>query len=124
MDAELKKKWLVALRSGDYMQGNDVLRTKADGYCCLGVLCNVIDPTRWQLAPKYDHYYAYRFGDGDDTRLDSTEIPTNDRDWYGISFDNMNQLMVMNDGGRLRPDDSVILSQTFEQIADWIEENL
>ena len=39
-------KWLAALRSGKYQQSTQVLRG-AEGFCCLGVLCDVIDPTRW-----------------------------------------------------------------------------
>lgn len=40
-----KKKWLEALRSGEYKQGRRRLKTKlSDGsyeYCCLGVLCEI-----------------------------------------------------------------------------------
>jgi hypothetical protein len=40
MDAELKARWLQALRSGEYVQDSGSLRT-SNGYCCLGVLCEV-----------------------------------------------------------------------------------
>jgi hypothetical protein len=44
MDAQLKAKWVKALRSGKYRQGKQVLLNE-DGeersYCCLGVLCAV-----------------------------------------------------------------------------------
>jgi len=46
MDAELKEKWIEALRSGKYEQGRGFLRRK-DKYCCLGVLCDLIDPEGW-----------------------------------------------------------------------------
>jgi hypothetical protein len=39
-------KWLKALRSGDYKQGRDLLRTGEEGnyaYCCLGVLQQCLD---------------------------------------------------------------------------------
>jgi hypothetical protein len=39
-------KWLKALRSGDYKQGRDFLRTGNEGnyaYCCLGVLQQCLD---------------------------------------------------------------------------------
>lgn len=35
-------KWIEALRSGDYKQGNRLLRDIEDNYCCLGVLCEVM----------------------------------------------------------------------------------
>lgn len=34
------KKWVDALRSGDYKQGKNVLHA-TDGYCCLGVACEL-----------------------------------------------------------------------------------
>jgi hypothetical protein len=40
MDAELKAKWIGALRSGEYKQGRGKFEHE-DKYCCLGVLCVV-----------------------------------------------------------------------------------
>ncbi|EKS37796.1 hypothetical protein [Afipia clevelandensis] len=40
MNAELKKKWIEALRSGEYEQGRNYFE-KAGKFCCLGVLCKV-----------------------------------------------------------------------------------
>lgn len=40
-------KWLEALRSGKYNQTvNGCLRDE-DGFCCLGVVCDVIDSSKW-----------------------------------------------------------------------------
>ncbi len=54
IDPEFKVKWLAALRSGEYIQGQGALRTDLDGhnssYCCLGVACsllpNLVTPTQ------------------------------------------------------------------------------
>jgi hypothetical protein len=35
--------WITALGSGHYSQGQRKLRTVDDTYCCLGVLCDVLD---------------------------------------------------------------------------------
>ena len=40
MKADIKTKWLAALRSGQYEQTEGVLRN-GDGFCCLGVLCDI-----------------------------------------------------------------------------------
>jgi hypothetical protein len=40
MNKIVKKKWLNALRSGEYKQTSECLRD-SNGYCCLGVLCEV-----------------------------------------------------------------------------------
>jgi len=42
MPEETMKKWLEALRSGEYKQGRRFLKTE-EGYCCLGVLQDVLD---------------------------------------------------------------------------------
>lgn len=46
--------WLSALRSGDYEQRQGRLRSSDNHYCCLGVLCDIIDPYRWKQ--EGDHY--------------------------------------------------------------------
>ena len=44
----LTKKWIEALRSGQYVQGQGSLRYY-DKYCCLGVLCNIYyGHDKWQ----------------------------------------------------------------------------
>lgn len=40
MDAEIKRKWVEALRSGKYKQTSKYLH-RHGAYCCLGVLCIV-----------------------------------------------------------------------------------
>ena len=54
MPEETMKKWLTALRSGEYKQGTGALEvsTKGDShYCCLGVLQHMLDG-----AVEYDEY--------------------------------------------------------------------
>lgn len=45
MNKEIKKRWLKALRSGEYKQGKKALKTKK-GFCCLGVLCDIYSKTK------------------------------------------------------------------------------
>lgn len=55
----LLKKWIAALRSGKYKQTREALARMEDGekkFCCLGVLCDLVDPTKWE-----------NFGDGEGT---------------------------------------------------------
>ena len=40
MKADIKTKWVAALRSGQYEQTEGVLRNSY-GFCCLGVLCDL-----------------------------------------------------------------------------------
>ena len=53
LTSQLKNQWLAALRGTGpkpYTQTNGNLRD-AQGHCCLGVLCDVIDPKRWVNEP-------------------------------------------------------------------------
>lgn len=68
---EIKTKWLEALRSGTYKQTDGVLRRYTDpqslaqapetmGYCCLGVLAEVVQPGStvcdWQWVGNHWRY--------------------------------------------------------------------
>lgn len=96
MDAELKAKWVKALRSGQYEQGQGVLYNRDTGhYCCLGVLAEVagvfLDP------------------DGKPQRAGHL------RDHYDIlDQETQSDLWRMNDNH----------GKSFPEIADWIEKNL
>lgn len=52
---ESQEKWLTALESGQYMQGNSVLHnTAGNSFCCLGVACDLFIPeTKKKLAREY-----------------------------------------------------------------------
>ena len=55
MDTKVKTLWLGALRSGDYEQGQGVLRC-GEAYCCLGLLCVVaqFNPDWYRGLPDED----------------------------------------------------------------------
>ncbi len=53
MNANIKKIWLKALRSGEYEQTTTRLcRPRSDGvgFCCLGVLCDLSDDCPWMAV--------------------------------------------------------------------------
>ena len=116
MNPEIKKKWVEALRSGQYVQGRNKLRSPSSNdpdfpapsaFCCLGVLCDVVDSTQWQppMDRKPDYMlYGYH----------STSTPPDVLDTSGLGRTDEDALVKLNDDERW----------TFNQIADWIEENL
>ena len=65
MKKQWKQKWIEALRSGRYHQGQGYLRSvfqdpdgnrgdpALDKYCCLGVLCDLVDPSGWDAGGSY-----------------------------------------------------------------------
>ena len=66
------RQWARALRSGKYAQGNGYLRSKADvdEFCCLGVACDLLDPTGW--SSNYEGTSFYQHSHGSNELLDST----------------------------------------------------
>ena len=60
MDAEIKRKWVEALRSGNYQQGRNHLH-RDNKFCCLGVLCQITtgkmgyEQTRKHFPVKMEH---------------------------------------------------------------------
>lgn len=68
MKPEVKARWIEALRSGQYRQTSGLLRRNvppADGgvqHCCLGVLCDLYDPTRWEKEESASYSVYDSFG--------------------------------------------------------------
>lgn len=97
MKKEIADKWVSALRSGKYRQSKNVLKRRNkigdDSYCCLGVLCEV---TGQEDNPIYLSLLShYQCGIA------------------SINYDSQYALAKMND----------IEFKTFNQIADYIEQN-
>lgn len=119
---DLQKEWVAALRSGEYEQGKIHLRSSDGKYCCLGVLCDVIhkrEGTDWVWNDRTQSWECERdscftgtlsiglaekagllAGDGPIKQLTPENLK------YGC-------LWKMNDN----------LEWTFDQIADFIEQN-
>jgi hypothetical protein len=68
MQQDLKNKWIEALLSGKYKQGQASLRlTLVNGkqvHCCLGVLCDILDPDGWkELGDEDVHIHKSKRGE-------------------------------------------------------------
>jgi hypothetical protein len=121
MNPEVKSKWLEALRSGKYKQGQRRLRT-ADKFCCLGVLCDVLDSSKWRnkwedsnvLLPR-DVSRAVGLGDRDDGEIPREAVSDDERakTWLWLHPVGPIPLSVLNDSGF-----------KFEEIAGLIERYL
>jgi hypothetical protein len=98
MDVQWRDKWVEALRSGKYKQGRGGLRDTRFHYCCLGVLCDVIDPNGWNGVEHKGEI----------------ELPVNSiLSGVGLTLIDTGPLTRMNDSG-----------QSFNVIARYIERNL
>ena len=111
------KRWVKALRSGEYKQGSGALRM-GDEFCCLGVACDLFDNNGWRPS-GYDLLDNYLMNG----IVKVGSLPKEVMHWLGLA-DSSGYFMVgctqgqwasladANDGGA-----------TFDEIADLIEDN-
>ncbi len=100
MEEKYKRPWIEALRSGKYQQGRRTLCWD-NMYCCLGVLAEI---SGFLQKASLNHKTCYGYSD---------TLPENIARKFGI-YNIMCELIILNDHKKW----------TFDQIADWIEENL
>ena len=110
MKPELKAKWIAALRSGEYEQTTERMLDPEGGMCCLGVLADIQGLKVVPVAHT----------EGDDERELNGQVYCELRKMIGdtslLSHGGKSitkEVVGMNDSGK-----------TFDQIADWIKENL
>lgn len=125
---ENRRKWLEALRSGEFKQTTGVLARQNDdgkyGYCCLGVACEISGVASRDLTRGYDDRVRKVYGENE---ADLT-LPEEVRAWLGVETDspNLASPVVVNDDGDDETGLTILNDDygfTFEQIADAIEQN-
>ena len=119
MKSGIKKRWLKALRSDEYVQGNGQLcreNSKHDYFCCLGVLCDVLgEEFTEDPRPGMSKTLGVNInGEG----ITSYTLPDRLMAKAGLSWKEHRQLWWMNDGGGDQKRCSFI------EIANWIEAKL
>ncbi len=96
---ENRRRWVEALRSGEYEQGRFALR-RANEFCCLGVACDVLGSGEWSGTRGLSSF---------DAELYTLSIHM--RAKLGLTDLQVQELALMNDYHH----------HSFEQIADHIE---
>ena len=114
MESKMKKKWIKALRSGDYDQTDQKMVSHDDKFCCLGVLCNISGAGEW-IEPgnlfNIDWLYLVEINGVKHSHFG--HVPDKYADSIGLSESDQVMLANMNDDG-----------DPFSKIADYIEEYL
>lgn len=106
MEPKLKAKWVEALRSGNYTQGKFMLHNQAENtFCCLGVLCEVLEVPKRPQDKTGNLPMEYQFGDAWLIHGVPDDV---------LKFQVADKLVDMNGSG----------SKSFTEIADWIEKNI
>lgn len=96
---DIRKKWCEELRSGHYQQTREYLMD-GNGYCCLGVLCDIA----YKLGIYNIPLDAY-------DNLQTERLPEEIMKAADITYDICKDLACRNDNGR-----------PFDKIADLIEQ--
>ena len=112
-----KKAWIKALKSGDYIQGTGALKRSIDinnseiAYCCLGVACSVAGVPEEYITGEWINY------------VDGYEYDVVPEVLHGESDGNklVEALSCMND---THTADTTEHKFSFEDIADWIDDNI
>ena len=110
MSIELQREWVEALRSGKYKQETGALHI-AGGYCCLGVLCEVLTE-KGKLSRSGNWYELDTQEEGTLTMESSLAYPL--LKMIGIDAELESRLIAMNDDEE----------RTFPEIAAFIEEKV
>lgn len=112
MNKDIKEQWVEALRSGEYEQGRGTL-CQDNKFCCLGVLFDIAGgEVEGEWIPHDILSNAWRATSPSNSTLYG--LPTDFLDFCEVASSEAFNLICMNDNNE----------QSFEQIAEWIEENL
>jgi hypothetical protein len=116
MREDIKQEWTADLRSGKYKQGKGGLRNPPpeNGYCCLGVLCDIISRKpefqHWQWDGGFFQSIHAHIYNNSTVVANESYVPDSLADAIGLAHHQQRALASFNDQGF-----------SFEQIADKIE---
>lgn len=122
MNQDIKQKWVAALRSGEYVQDTQHLRT-CDGFCCLGVLSDLhvkeTGTMSWTTACEGTFY---ELEDDHGSTIDDEHLLTSTTEWAQLDW--VDPPVIYNDQVVSLSHLNDIKGLSFQQIADIIEEQL
>lgn len=127
MNSKIKEAWVNALRSGNYEQDRERLRS-VNGYCCLGVLCDIYAKehhVEWKfvgIEEKNPQPMDYWFFQGK-----SEMLPENVIDWAELESENPHVKIYEHEDDEYVWDTIANVNDTgytFSEIADIIQNQL
>lgn len=114
MKADIAEKWVNALESGKYTQSKGRLQDQ-NGYCCLGVLCDLAVQENVIPAPIFEvDYYAYG------ENKSNNYLPLKVKEWAGMK----DTSGTYGEKGRVLAYKNDTEGLSFKEIAKIIKENV
>lgn len=111
MSEDNARKWVAALRSGEYKQAQGALNVPEVGFCCWGVACDISKVGGWDVHSHYRVKYDVHSGTPPHEVIDWVGRGLYSLDLVDSRGGETDTLIDMNDSGEF----------TFDQIADVIE---
>ena len=108
MNPNLKQKWIDALLSDKYKQGLNRLRTYDNRFCCLGALCNIINPNGWVQNRWGDYVFRCESDLMEKVLSPAFRTATKLSNSYHATLTRLNDTET----------------RSFKEIADWIKNNI
>lgn len=123
MKAEVLKLWKEALLSGKYKQTRNLLKDH-DGFCCLGVLCDISGLGEWKSTMTQRYIYVVNAQHETGSKyinggFSSTVLPDEVAKWAGL--DNNPSVQLPDKEQRTFLSDRNDRGDTFEQIVQLLE---
>lgn len=127
MKVKYKKRWLEALRSGEYRQTTGSLTDDEGAFCCLGVLCEILkdeidalEINAWVSLPPTDVWELVLTKESLKILGDDLPLMEGEGDSEGRLPLSVTPLVVRNDGSGLFDGSP----QSFRRIANVIERHM
>lgn len=128
MKEKVKDLWVEALRSGKYEQTTGFLK-KGNGYCCLGVLCDVYAKTQKKKGFQKSSSQLYHLKNVYNFDNKRAGLPDRVIKWAGI---NANGKIIISENSEIISQNNTISylmmlndrdGKTFDEIATFVEKN-
>lgn len=126
MNADVKARWIAALRSGNYNQTRGCLgaintETGSQAHCCLGVLCEILSIPSQRKATDVHNVVELAYGNPNELP-ERAILPTSAQEAAGLDAANPSAVTVSGlDSSLAELND---MGKTFDEIADIIEAQL
>ena len=122
MNKHIAERWVQALRSGQYKQGQGELRPDQDSYCCLGVLCDLyrVEQGRGEWRADCTQRSAFQVPGEDFIEVETAVLPLAIANWAGIQdvageiSGTSDSLAGLNDEGATFPELANLIEKKWE----------